>query len=265
VLSVPYTVHNAHTAYKSRDERVAGTSHFRRLAFARLSGMITSNVIGRVFHLRHGKAVATGVAIDVDDRSYLVTARHFAETIKDPADIGLLHKGAWHAFSVTLVGHGAGEVDISVLATPSVLCPPSAPLPADVGGLTYGQDVYFLGFPYGTYGNVGALNRGLPLPFVKKAIVACMESDPVKKLHLDGHNNFGFSGGPVVFTLPNSINFKLAGIVSGYRYSEEPVYEAGKVGPLTYRENTGLILAYSIQYAVDIARANPIGALHRKP
>jgi hypothetical protein len=227
--------------------------------------MITSNVIGRTFHLQHGNAVATGVAIDVDGRSYLVTARHFAETIKSQADIRFLHGGAWNSLSVTLVGHGDGEVDISVLAPPAVLCTQDVPLPAEMGGLFYGQDVYFLGFPYGTYGNIGALNRGLPLPFVKKAIVSCMEFDPVKKLHLDGHNNFGFSGGPVVYTAPNSHDFKLAGIVSGYRYSEEPVYHGTTELPFSYRENTGLILAYSIQYAVELARANPIGALHATP
>jgi hypothetical protein len=224
--------------------------------------MITSNVLARTLHLRHGDSVATGVIIDVDNRSYLATARHFAETIRDRADIQLLHEEQWKTLSVALVGHGGGEVDVSVLAPPIVLCTPAVSLRPDIGGLIYGQDVYFLGFPYGTFGDIGAINRGLPLPFVRKAIVSCMEFDPIKRLYLDGHNNRGFSGGPVVFTEPNSQEFKLAGIVSGYRYSEEPVYQGETALPLTYRENTGIVLAYSSQYAVDLARANPIGAQH---
>jgi hypothetical protein len=224
--------------------------------------VITSNVIGRTFFLRHGNASATGVAIDVDDRSYLVTAKHFAGTITSSVNISLFHKGAWQAMTVQPVGHALGEVDISVFATPMALCPRHVSLPADMGGLIYGQDVYFLGFPYGSYAEVGELNRGLPLPFVKRAIVACMESAPVPRLHLDGHNNAGFSGGPVVFTKPGSHEFSLAAIVSGYRFNEEPIYQDGTALPLRYRENTGLILAYPIHFAVELARANPIGAKH---
>ena len=226
--------------------------------------MITSNVLGRTFHLRHKTAVATGVAIDVDDRSYLVTARHFVSTISSEAVIEFFHQEEWKALPIKLVGHAPGEVDISVLAPPLVLCAPSVPLPADTGGLIYGQDVYFLGFPYGSFGDVSDLNRGLPLPFVRKAIVSCMERDPtgVSRLYLDGHNNRGFSGGPVVFLQAGSRTFKLAGIVSGYRYSEEPIFEGESEVPLKVRENTGIVLAFGSQHAVDLARANPIGAKH---
>ncbi len=125
--------------------------------------VITSNVLGRTFHLRHERAVATGVAIDVDDRSYLVTARHFASTISSEAVFDVFYQEEWKSLSVRLVGHAPGEVDISVLAPPLVLCTPSVPLPADISGLIYGQDVYFLGFPYGAFGDVNDLNRGLPL------------------------------------------------------------------------------------------------------
>jgi hypothetical protein len=226
--------------------------------------MITSNVLARTLHLRHADAVATGVVIDVDGRSYVVTARHFAEAIKEQTDIHLFHDKQWKTLPVKLVGHAAGEIDLSVLAPPLVLCPPSVPLPPDMGGLIYGQDAYFLGFPYGSFGNVGELNRGLPLPFVRKAIVSCMEHDPsgVRRVYLDGHNNRGFSGGPVVFKEPGSQLFKLAAIVSGYRYSEEPIYQGEAKLPLSYRENTGIVLAYGIQHAVELARGNPVGPAH---
>jgi len=226
--------------------------------------MITSNVLGRTLHLRHADAVATGVVIDVDDRSYVVTARHFAEIIKDHADVHLFHDNEWKTLPVRLVGHAVGEIDVSVLAPPLVLCSSAVSLPADIGGLIYGQDAYFLGFPYGSFGDVGVLNRGLPLPFVRKAIVACMELAPsgISRIYLDGHNNRGFSGGPVVFKEPASQVFKLAAIVSGYRYSEEPIYQGDAQLPLNYRENTGIVLAYGIQHAVELARANPIGPKH---
>jgi hypothetical protein len=173
----------------------------------------------------------------------------------------LFHDRQWKTLQVRLVGHASGEIDVSVLAPPLVLCPPTVPLPPDITGLIYGQDVYFLGFPYGSFGDVGALNRGLPLPFVKKAIVACMgyPASGIIRVYLDGHNNRGFSGGPVVFKEPASEVFKLAAIVSGYKFAEEPIYQGDAPLPLMYRENTGIVLAYGIQHAVELARANPIG------
>lgn len=225
--------------------------------------MITSNVISRTFQLKYVDSMATGVVIDVDKRSYLVTARHFANTINGKVEILIRHEGDWKTLTTDLVGHAQGEIDISVLAPEIVLCPPTVPLPADMGGIVYGQDAYFLGYPYGLYGDVGDLNRNFPLPFVKKAIVSCIEDDKdnVQRLYLDGHNNPGFSGGPVVFKGQNERNFNVAGIISGYRYDEQPIYKGNSVLPFTYRDNSGIIIAYGIKHAVDIAKSNPTGAV----
>jgi hypothetical protein len=54
----------------------------------------------------------------------------------------------------------------------NTLISPRHPMPPDSAGLVYGQDVFFLGFPYGWSAEVKDLNRGFPLPFVKKAIVS---------------------------------------------------------------------------------------------
>jgi hypothetical protein len=94
--------------------------------------------------------------------------------------------------------------------------------------------------------------------------VACLEhaASGIHRVYLDGHNNRGFSGGPVVFKEPGSQLFKVAAIVSGYRYSEEPIYQGDDPLQLSYRENTGIVLAYGIQHAVELARGNPIGCRH---
>lgn len=130
-----------------------------------------------------------------------------------------------------------------------------------MGGIVYGQDVYFLGFPYGMTGEIGQMNRDFPLPFVKKAIVSCLQTTQkdAQLLFLDGHNNPGFSGGPVVFKEPNKNDFKVAGVISGYRYNEEPIYQGDQQVPLAYRYNTGIIFSYGIKHAVDIIKSTPIG------
>jgi Trypsin-like peptidase domain len=222
--------------------------------------VITFNVIDRVFHLKIADYFATGFEIDVDGKSYLITAKHFAKDIHSSAEIHIYTYGQWKPLNVKLVAHAPGEIDITVLALPVRLVDPNMVLLADAGGLAYGQDVYFLGYPYGLFGNV----YGSPMPFVKKGIVSCMEHDQpgteMNRLFIDGHNNPGFSGGPVVFQTNRTGPFKIASIISGYRFRNEPIYDGESEIPLTYRYNTGIILSYGIGHACKLARSNPIGA-----
>ena len=78
----------------------------------------------------------------------------------------------------------------------------------------YGQDVYFLGFPYGLHGDMSALSNDLPFPFVKKGIISLFHNDGVNRIYLDGHNNPGFSGGPVVFMPAGLSDFMLSAQVA---------------------------------------------------
>jgi hypothetical protein len=98
------------------------------------------------------------------------------------------------------------------------------------------------------------------MPFVKKAILSAMSTEnEVEHLFLDGHNNPGFSGGPVVFKTHGSNDLKVAAVISGYRYTEGPVFSDGSAMPLVYRYNTGIIVAHSIRIATDLIAANPVG------
>lgn len=221
--------------------------------------MITTNVIQRTFHIRLGNSTGTCFTIDVEGKQYIVTAKHVVSNINQVQQVSIFQDNQWKDMDVTLVGHCNEEIDISVLTT-NVRLSPDFPLPT-VGNIIYGQDVYFLGFPYGMTGEIGQMNRDFPLPFVKKAIVSCLHTTPTdaQLLFLDGHNNPGFSGGPVVFKEPNNDSFKVAGVISGYRYNEEPIYQGAQELPLAYRYNTGIIISYGIKHAVDLIEANPIG------
>lgn len=123
-------------------------------------------------------------------------------------------------------------------------------------GLTYGQDVYFLGFPYGFLGKYIFGPDGYPLPFVKRATLSLFNGTVFL---LDGHNNPGFSGAPVVFTEPQKLEFKVGAVVSGYQYVDEPIYDGPPTSGLTYRYNTGLIVTHAINDALDWIKGNPIG------
>jgi len=218
--------------------------------------MITANVIHRVFRIKVGDSEGTAFTIDVDDREYLVTAKHIAESVKAEQDIGLFANGGWVKFRVEPVGHASSDSDISVLAARIRLTPGNLPMPATSKGVIYGQDVYFLGFPYGFLGRYSFGPSGYPLPFVKRATVSLLDGS---LFLLDGHNNPGFSGGPVVFRKPSEPELNVAAVVSGYRYMDEPIYAGSGPTPLTYRYNTGLVITHAIDAALDLIAATPIG------
>ena len=220
---------------------------------------ITSNVIQRTFQISFGKDRGTCFAIDYENLQYIVTARHIVEAITDSEIIHIAHEQEWKNCSVNLVGHCEGKVDISVLAA-GVQLAPQLSLPPTSVGIVLGQDVYFLGFPYGLSSEIENLNRNFPFPLVKKAILSAFESE-TGPLLLDGHNNPGFSGGPVIFSEwgKRANEFSVAGVISGYQYNMEPVYLEGKRTPLEFKYNTGIIAAYGIKHAVDLIRQNPIG------
>ena len=219
--------------------------------------MITANVIHRVFRISIGDQAGTAFAIDIADRQYLVTARHIAGGLAGTSDIGLFQNGSWEALTVTVVGHAPDDIDVSVLAPSRRLTPPNPlPLPADSDGLIYGQDAHFLGFPYDILTKFIFGTDGFPLPLVKRATVSAFDQGAFL---LDGHNNPGFSGGPVVFKRHGQPDFRVAAVISGFQAVEEPVLKPGNETDLFYRYNTGIIVAHNIKAATDLIDANSIG------
>ena len=231
--------------------------------------MITTNVIQRTFHIRYGSITGTAFAIDRDNKQYLITARHVVKDITSDSSIAIFHERQWQNTSIQVVGIGAGETDVAVLACPVRLAPPH-PLEASSNGLIYGQPVYFLGFPFGWDGGGETINRDFPIPFVKAGVVSSMAYGEPSRIYVDGHNNKGFSGGPLVF-LPNGrlgSEFRVAGVVANYPTPiVEPVVDskgdpilAPDNQPIAYfQENQGLVVAFEIRHVTDLIEANPIG------
>ena len=166
-----------------------------------------------------------------------MTARHIARSVGDRGAVEIFHDGLWKPAIVNLVGHGAGDVDVSVLA-PQKLFGAAHQLLTTSDNMTLGDDVYFVGFPFGLFADGDRMNAGFPLPLVKKAIVSAFYVEDGLIL-LDGHNNPGFSGGPV---LRGPAAKQVIGVVSGYRFERRNVLnKRGNQGPYTYDANTGIV------------------------
>lgn len=219
--------------------------------------MITANFIQRTFRIKCGSSVGTGFTIDVDGKQYLITAKHVVEGFGTTTPIEVFGSGVWTVVDANLVAHGDNNCDVTVIAPMAVMSPPNIPVVPSSAGLTYGQDVYFLGFPYGVMSRVIIGSAGYPLPLVKKAILSAFAGD---KCLLDGHNNPGFSGGPVLFGQNGGVPQNIAAIVSGYRFEKESVRQDGDETDLTFRYNTGIMITYRIDIALGMIQANPIGA-----
>lgn len=228
--------------------------------------MLTANVIHRVFHFQYKMSQGTCFTMDVNNKQYLITAKHCVPAISKSDRIQILYQKKWQYLDVVLLGESEGSIDIAVFR-PTIQLSPSFPMEPSLKDIIYGQDVYFVGFPYSLGGNGGKINRDFPLPLVKKAIISMIPSgeDEPDILYLDGHNNPGFSGAPVVFCTPYqppSVNnpYKVAGVIIGNKTVYEPVYdESQKRTHLTHKYNTGIIMAHSINYALDIINDNPDG------
>ena len=219
--------------------------------------MITANVIYRVFRIKVGLETGTAFTIEEDGKEYLVTARHIAHSLQGKCQVEAFKDGGWVPLVLTTVGHAPEEVDISVLAPAERLTPTRPlPLPASSKGLTYGQEAYFLAFPYGISDKF-LVETGHPLPFVKRVTVSTLFGKPYL---LDGHNNPGFSGGPVVFCPPGRKEFQVAAVVSGYRWASAPIRDQeNRDTEFHLRENTGIVVAYDVNEAIALIRANPTG------
>ena len=126
----------------------------------------TTNILQRTFRIAHEGQEGTCFTVDVDDRQYVVTAKHIAQSIDGPCVVNIFHDGTWKNLHAELVGHSKEGIDITVLA-PTQQLSPAHPLHATSTGIALGQDVLFLGFPYGLANDMGELNNYLPVPLAR--------------------------------------------------------------------------------------------------
>jgi S1-C subfamily serine protease len=226
----------------------------------------TSNVLYRVLRIKTADSTGSAFTIEVDGKQYLITARHLLKGFGNEGEIELWIEGRWSKVKARAIYPSKEFVDIAALdlGKPVTI---TFPLTASSGGLTLGQQVYFLGYPYGLGTSVSApAPPGFgEIPFLKSGIVSALDDrDPQANiLYLDGQNNPGFSGGPIVFWHPESGSFRVAGVVRGYRNEALPVLkkkdledpQAKAHNDLYTRANSGIVIGYDIRHIVEAIRA----------
>jgi S1-C subfamily serine protease len=226
----------------------------------------TSNVLYRVLRIKTATDTGSAFTIEVDDKQYLITARHLLDGFGAEGEIELWLEGRWSKLKARAIYPSKAAVDIAALdlGRPVTI---TFPLVPSSGGLTLGQQAYFLGYPHGLgTSRAEPFPRGFgELPFLKGGIVSAVDDRDLEAmvLYLDGHNNPGFSGGPIVFWHPGSSSFRVAGVVRGYRNEALPVLKrkdldtpgAKAHNALYTRANSGIVVGYDIRHIVEAIRA----------
>ena len=123
----------------------------------------TANIVQKTFLIRQGNSLGTAFAIEADGREYLITARHLVPDTRAP--IAILHGDKWKQLTVTGIYHHLGEPDVAAITLGRQLAPryPVGLYPSET---IIGQDVAFLGFPFGWNNTQYDFNNGYPIPVV---------------------------------------------------------------------------------------------------
>ena len=217
--------------------------------------LIQSYVVQRVLCVRVGSDTGSAFVVENDQKQYIVTARHVVAAADDnigPNEILVQRERQWMSVPVSVVALGEGETDIAVLAPTSPVAVVGAQ-PVLAGRLAYGQQVRFLGFPFGWASGGEELTNGYPLPFVKAGIVSAILAPDgpsgATTIYVDAHGNPGFSGGPLVYEpVETQERFGIAGVISDILVESST------------KNHVGFVRAVGIRAAVEMIEGNPIGA-----
>jgi hypothetical protein len=248
------------------------------------SAQPTSGVLARVLMVQSQYFSGSIFSIDVDNREYWITAKHILTGAKHPpygsiasksVSLKILNPGAegeqWMSVVFSVIDPG-NDVDIVVLAPPGPLMDgPFQSIAVSSDNIGLGNDCEFLGFPFGGGWRAKFDNgKSYWMPFIKHCVTSAFNTEPQRMWVLDGINNDGFSGGPVIYhTGPQQ---QIFAVISGVRQEPAEVIfgnsedNLGKLNPpasqkATVNVNSGFIIAYDIKYATDAIAANPIGPL----
>lgn len=253
------------------------------LALHAQSAQPTNNILFNTLMIKCGAETGTMFSVDVDNRQYWLTAKHIL-TGKTSGPAGeFSHKTVllqildpigseikWNSIRFDVIDSGK-DIDIVALVPTTQLQVSDIPaLQLSSGNFGIGGECSFLGFPYAdTWTATFSTTTGLlsyKMPFIKHCYISGIIKQPQGVLVLDGINNPGFSGGPVLYnTGPSQV---VIGVISGYHVELGQVHSvelpATSTAVGTKKENvvdlnSGIIIAYPVDAVLDAIRKNPIG------
>lgn len=253
--------------------------------------MPTNNILFKTRMISFKGESGTMFSVDVDDREYWLTAKHILTGRKTEPAGEVNEKSVslevldpigdamrWRPIEFAVLDPGK-DVDIVVLVPKTKLQEIDIPsLKVATGDFLFGGECSFVGYPYASDWAVPFGSTAYKMPFIKHCYISGMIVEPIKMLVLDGINNSGFSGGPLLYNTGKSQ--VVIGVIAGY-YPERGEVHSIEVpdtstGARTRRNqrvvetrkkkessfvvlNSGLVYAYMLDSTLAAIRENPMG------
>ena len=193
--------------------------------------MVPTQVLYRVLPLRWtvggDEFFGTAFSLTHGDEQYLVTAAHVVKEYPH----GILtigrDKSAPKGRVIDPVLRGISqEADIAIFDAPSFMHKKGIPLNVSLANIMLGQEVFWLGYPFGLDGGLTLPDADGPIGLVGSGTLSSMampSNQPVPTdaatvgFIVDGLNNEGYSGAPVVFHPDGDMSkgTQVIGVVSG--------------------------------------------------
>jgi S1-C subfamily serine protease len=216
------------------------------------SNGVPLGLIRRTLYIKAGGSVGTGFAIQYKGKQYLVTARHVVASLaRKDAVFQIYRTGDWRNVTANILSPKNEEVDIAVLELKDKVASDEDASFGELSaaGINLGGEVYFLGYPHGLHSLFGSEY----VPFIKKGVLSAIDDsdETAIVMYVDGFNNEGFSGGPVVFFDPRKSTWHLAGVVQGFLQERAKVRVNKQNMDTSTLVNSGILIAYSIKHVLQ--------------
>jgi S1-C subfamily serine protease len=222
---------------------------------------VPTEMLQRTFFIKVGDATGTAFTIDYMGKAYLVTARHVAAGLPESnATIQVRRGGNWEDLhTVRTLFPPSSDADIAVFETDEKISQPfQVTVMGKTDGVSMGQQVWFLGYPFGGLGSPISKANGTPfpfmfIPFIKRGTMSAVDGTNPEAvvLYVDGFNNPGFSGGPIIFWSFTKHAYQIIGVVKGYREDTAKVLVNGQHVDTQFLVNSGILIGYSIAHAIE--------------
>lgn len=223
---------------------------------------VPGEMLMRTMLINNGRKYGTAFKVDYQGRIYLVTARHMVEGMPtNKANFQVWKENRWQDLpTVRTLFPKSSDVDIAVLETYEKITQPYQITADDTGGgVTFGQQVWFLGYPFQL---MTRTQTGESFPFMKRGTLSAIDArDPSAILiFIDGFNNEGFSGGPVIYWDFNQHKYSLLAVVKGYLPENAMAKINGENVKTQYLVNSGILIGFStshIKEAIESGNKQP--------
>ena len=188
-----------------------------------------AEMLSRTVYIKAGEVMGSAFTIDYQGKMYLVTARHVIASLPmRDAIIQIRQQGEWkNYYTIKTIFPSSDAVDIAVFETNEKVQQPYRVMTMSDGNIGLGDRVWFFGYPWGIETHfVG----GKIAPFIKCGTLSGIDLANAQAvvLYVDGFNNPGFSGGPIVIWDLSKRVYRIIGVIKGYREDSAKIVVNGQ-------------------------------------